>query len=412
MRRGYRCSRATRHPVPITGSGCGPAGPPGRRIVLFDYDPSRGGAVPMRLFEGFKGILLTDGYEPYNAVASAYQLVHAGCWAHARRYFDEARKAHPDAASISRSRIAIDFIGKLYRVEREAKESTAGAAAGHAHAVLHQDPRRAQGLARGQRQGGPAAKRTGQGRSLRPQSVAQADPLSRRRRRSRWTTTAARTRFDPSWSAARPGSLPIPRPGATASANLYSLIETAKANGVEPHAYLARLFAELPHAQRRAVRSAAAVECETPLTAGLLRARDIPLFAAVIGAATWSYLFLLAWAIAYAALSRAPPWWRTLIPSIKGANLSWLWLSHALAVVLVTIPIALGIRFCLARRRLVAAFSVSVLAFLLLALPAMALSFAKQPLYTIWEQMLLIGALPGMVWIIDTSVRRLDQRRP
>jgi len=35
--------------------------------------------------------------------------------------------------------------------------------------------------------------------------------------------------------------------GATASANLYSLIETAKANGVEPHAYLARLFAELPH---------------------------------------------------------------------------------------------------------------------------------------------------------------------
>jgi hypothetical protein len=36
--------------------------------------------------------------------------------------------------------------------------------------------------------------------------------------------------------------------GATASANLYSLIETAKANGVEPHAYLARLFAKLPHA--------------------------------------------------------------------------------------------------------------------------------------------------------------------
>jgi transposase len=34
--------------------------------------------------------------------------------------------------------------------------------------------------------------------------------------------------------------------GAVASANLYSLVETCKANGVEPHAYLARLFAELP----------------------------------------------------------------------------------------------------------------------------------------------------------------------
>lgn len=35
--------------------------------------------------------------------------------------------------------------------------------------------------------------------------------------------------------------------GATASANLYSLVETAKANGVEPHAYLTFLFERLPH---------------------------------------------------------------------------------------------------------------------------------------------------------------------
>jgi hypothetical protein len=37
--------------------------------------------------------------------------------------------------------------------------------------------------------------------------------------------------------------------GAVASANLYSLVETAKANGVEPHAYLTRLFTRLPHAK-------------------------------------------------------------------------------------------------------------------------------------------------------------------
>jgi hypothetical protein len=36
--------------------------------------------------------------------------------------------------------------------------------------------------------------------------------------------------------------------GATASARLYSLVETARANGIEPHSYLARLFAELPKA--------------------------------------------------------------------------------------------------------------------------------------------------------------------
>lgn len=37
--------------------------------------------------------------------------------------------------------------------------------------------------------------------------------------------------------------------GAIASANLFSIVETAKANGVEPHAYLARLFERLPHAR-------------------------------------------------------------------------------------------------------------------------------------------------------------------
>jgi IS66 C-terminal element/Transposase IS66 family len=38
-------------------------------------------------------------------------------------------------------------------------------------------------------------------------------------------------------------------PGARASANLYSLVETAKANHLEPHAYLSLLFAQLPHAK-------------------------------------------------------------------------------------------------------------------------------------------------------------------
>jgi hypothetical protein len=124
---------------------------------------------------------------------------------------------------------------------------------------------------------------------------------------------------------------------------------------------------------------------------------------------------LLAWAIAYAALSQAPPWWRALIPSTKEASLSWLWLSHAAAVVLVTIPIALAIRFYFIRRRLLAAFGVSVLVFLVMGLAAMPRSFASQPLFvvlwTIWEQVLLIGTLPAIVWIIEVSGRRRELRK-
>jgi transposase len=54
------------------------AGPPGERIVLFDYDPSRAGAVPRRLLQDYQGILLTDGYEAYANVAQGMGIVRAG----------------------------------------------------------------------------------------------------------------------------------------------------------------------------------------------------------------------------------------------------------------------------------------------------------------------------------------------
>ncbi|MCZ8132854.1 MAG: transposase [Steroidobacteraceae bacterium] len=41
------------------------AGPPGRRVVLYDYEPSRGAEVPKRLFEGYAGTVVTDGLEAY-----------------------------------------------------------------------------------------------------------------------------------------------------------------------------------------------------------------------------------------------------------------------------------------------------------------------------------------------------------
>ncbi len=95
------------------------AGPPGRRIVLFDYDPSRGGAVPKRLLEGFGGTLLTDGYEAYANVAASLGLQHAGCWAHVRRKFDEARKAQPAQSTTGgHAAMALEMIRELYVIER------------------------------------------------------------------------------------------------------------------------------------------------------------------------------------------------------------------------------------------------------------------------------------------------------
>ncbi|MCL1488224.1 MAG: IS66 family transposase [Marinobacter sp.] len=67
-------------------------GPPGQPSVLFEYDPSRAGKVPVRLLDDFNGILQADGYSGYGKVCRDNNITRIGCWDHARRKFVEAIK--------------------------------------------------------------------------------------------------------------------------------------------------------------------------------------------------------------------------------------------------------------------------------------------------------------------------------
>jgi len=229
------------------------SGPPGRRIILFDYDASRGGAVPRRLLEGYQGILLTDGYEPYEAVAQALKLVHAGCFAHVRRKFDEARKAQTaEHSTDSHARVALDFIRELYLIERALWDRDRPVTAEHRvrvradlsapitarfHAWLEALAPKVlpQSLL------GRAIHYTlGQWPKLTTFLTHGEVPLDNNR-----CENAIRP-----FVVGRKGWLFSDTvKGAVASANLYSLVETAKANNVEPHAYLSLLFERLPHAK-------------------------------------------------------------------------------------------------------------------------------------------------------------------
>jgi transposase len=103
-------------------------GPPGKPIILFNYDPSRASNVPLRLLEGFNGYLQTDGYEGYNAAVKANGLVQLGCWAHARRKFEEAVKAQgrkKGKQKAGKGLKGMSFIQKLYRIEKLAKDMEA-----------------------------------------------------------------------------------------------------------------------------------------------------------------------------------------------------------------------------------------------------------------------------------------------
>lgn len=224
------------------------AGPPGRRIVLFDYDASRSGAVPRRLLEGYQGVLVTDGYAAYEGAAQALGLTHAGCMAHARRKFDEALKAQPSLTS--HARCALDFIAELSLIERPLWDPAQRCTA----------PQR---LEVRQRRSAPVMARFHAWlEALAPRVL----PESRLGKAiyytlGQWTKLSVfLTHGDVPMhnnrceNAIRP--FVIGRKGwlfsdtvkgAVASANLYSLIETCKANGVEPHAYLSQLFDRIPH---------------------------------------------------------------------------------------------------------------------------------------------------------------------
>lgn len=96
-------------------------GPPGKQAVYFQYDTGRSAAVPENLLQDFSGYLQTDGYQAYHTALKtlnkdrppAEKIHHALCWAHARRRFDKCWKTTKDP----HARKALDLIRDLFQLE-------------------------------------------------------------------------------------------------------------------------------------------------------------------------------------------------------------------------------------------------------------------------------------------------------
>jgi transposase len=87
-------------------------------IVLYEYQPGRGQEYPKAFLNGFRGYLQTDGYSGYNAVDGATRV---GCWAHARRKFDEALKAVPKGKRSPTAEQGVAFCSQLFKLEEQFK---------------------------------------------------------------------------------------------------------------------------------------------------------------------------------------------------------------------------------------------------------------------------------------------------
>jgi transposase len=99
-------------------------GTPGadKRVVLFDYDPSRSGDVAKRLFADYEGFLQVDGYGAYNALEKSPGLVRIGCNMHGRRKFFDAAEGSSKGQGLAAE--GLDYYQKLYDIEKKAKELT------------------------------------------------------------------------------------------------------------------------------------------------------------------------------------------------------------------------------------------------------------------------------------------------
>ena len=203
--------------------------------------------MPTRLLQGYKGYLMTDGYDGYNALAKTEGIEHLVCWAHVRRRFVEAARVQPKGKK-GRADEAVALIGKLYGIERDYRNA--------------QDTERF--LAR-QQLSLPVLAELHAWLTKTLPVVIPNSALGR-----------ALSYMHDYWSRliryTERGDLPIDnnrcenaiRPfvigrkawlfsdtpaGAHASAVIYSLLQTAKANGHEPYAWLRRVLRDLPAAK-------------------------------------------------------------------------------------------------------------------------------------------------------------------
>ena len=87
-------------------------------VVLFEYQPGRGQEHPQAFLAGWRGLLMSDGYDAWRTLEG---VTHLGCMAHARRKFTDALKARkkPGGPPLQ----ALGFLEALYEVERLARQT-------------------------------------------------------------------------------------------------------------------------------------------------------------------------------------------------------------------------------------------------------------------------------------------------
>lgn len=219
----------------------GKEGPP---IILYDYRETRAGENPKEFLQGFKGYLQVDGYAGYHKVEN---VTLVGCWAHARRGFTDALKSLPaNSPKPVMATEGLQFCNHLFAIERDLKE-------------LEPHDRYEKRLELSK----PVLDSFFSWLNIQKQKVLPKSSLGQAITYclNQWDKLVAfledgRLEIDNNRSERSIKPVVIGRKnwlfsntpqGAKASAIIYSIVETAIANGLNPFYYLRYLFEQLPN---------------------------------------------------------------------------------------------------------------------------------------------------------------------
>ena len=212
--------------------------------IIFSYYPTRSACVVEELLSSYKGALMTDGYKVYDDIAIKYMIIHLACWTHARRYF----KRVLDIGKNPHAQKMINLIGKLYAIEKQIKD-------------MEPDEK----YLKRQESSKPILEEI---RQFLDEILHNTNPSGKMGQalvylQNQWHKLIRYIEDgnypidnNPAENAIRPFVIgrknwlfSYTPAGAHASANLYSIIETAKAHGINPAQYLTHIFKLLPLAK-------------------------------------------------------------------------------------------------------------------------------------------------------------------
>lgn len=224
---------------------CFMGGPPSERIAIYQYHPSRSADVATQFFDGFEGALHCDGYNGYASLIKSEKIVGVNCMAHARRKFVEAL---PNGKMKGVSGQVVRIIAKLYKIEAFLKARKA-----NVDEIKKVRLDKAKPILKELK-----AYLVEKSLSVPPKSKVGLAISYTLKRWPYLTTYLLDGRYEIDNNRCERAIKPFVMgrkawlfatsvAGAHTSARLFSLIETAKANDIDPDIYLNYLFIKLPY---------------------------------------------------------------------------------------------------------------------------------------------------------------------